>query len=194
MALCGKVETARADAVTDFKALQLFIDAYAVDYGDRFEDCLQQVKSVFPNLDLSKVTIDDPLLTTPAGGGTISEETDDFTQSERDPKDDGVILAQLVVERPVNPLIPSTEDPLPQDAKNPSTQDTQNPPSKDDENPPVQDVQNPQFSFFVLNNNFLCILSYFQTILSSLCFWTLVVSIFLYYGICLTFYIRRFKY
>ena len=40
MALCGKVETARAGAVTDFKALQLFIDAYAVDYGDRFEDCL----------------------------------------------------------------------------------------------------------------------------------------------------------
>ena len=79
MALCGKVETARADAVTDFRALQLLIDAYAVYYGDRFEDCLKQVKSVFPNLDLSKVTIDDPLLTTPAGGGTVSEETDDFT-------------------------------------------------------------------------------------------------------------------
>ena len=79
MALCGKVETARADAVTDFRALQLLIDAYTVYYGDRFEDCLKQVKSVFPNLDLSKVTIDDPLLTTPVGGGTVSEETDDFT-------------------------------------------------------------------------------------------------------------------
>ena len=148
MALCGQVETARANAVTNFKTLQLFINACAVYYGDGFEDFLKQVKSVFPNLDLSKVTMDDPLSTTPAGGGTVSEETNVFTQSERDPKDDGVILAQLAVERPVTPLIPSTKDPPPQDAKNPSTQDAQNPPSKDDENPPVQDVQNPLVQLF----------------------------------------------
>ena len=59
-----------------------------------------------------------------------------------------MILAQLAVERPITPLIPSTEDPPPQDAKNPSTQDAQNPPSKDDENPPVQDVQNPLVYLF----------------------------------------------
>uniref|UniRef100_A0A7N2LUF8 Uncharacterized protein n=1 Tax=Quercus lobata TaxID=97700 RepID=A0A7N2LUF8_QUELO len=141
-ALCGQVETTRANVVTEFKASQPFIDVCAVYYGDRFEDCLKQVRSVFPNLDLSKVTRDDPLPTTPAGGDTVSEETDNSIQLERDPKDDGVILAQPAVERPVTPLIPSTEDPL-QDAKNPSTQDTQNPPSKDDENPLVQDVQNP---------------------------------------------------
>ena len=87
--------------------------------------------------------MDDPLLMTPVGGGTVSEETDDFTQLEQDPKDDDVILAQLVMERPVTPLILSTEDPPPQDAKNPSTQDAQNPPSKEEENPSVQDVQNP---------------------------------------------------
>ena len=87
--------------------------------------------------------MDDPLVTIPTGGGTVSEETDDSTQSEQDLKDDSVILAQPAVEKPVTPFIPSTEDPHPQDAKIPSTQDTQNPPSKDDENPLVQDIQNP---------------------------------------------------
>ena len=99
-------------------------------------DCLKQVKFVYPYLDLSKVTIDDPLPSTPAGGDTIFKETDNFTQSERDPKDEGVILAQPAMEKPVTPLILSTEDP-PHDVENPSTQDAQNPPSKDDKNPPA---------------------------------------------------------
>ena len=81
--------------------------------------------------------MDNPLPTTPVGGDTVNEETDDSTQSEWNPKDDDVILAQPTMERPVTPLIPSTEDPPSQDAENPSTQDAQNPPSKDDENPPV---------------------------------------------------------
>ena len=81
--------------------------------------------------------MDNPLPMTPVGGDTINEETGDSTQSEWNPKDDGVILAQLAVERPVTPLIPFTKDPPPQDAENPSTQVAQNPPSKDDENPPV---------------------------------------------------------
>jgi len=76
------------------------------------------------------------------GGDTFNEETDDSTQSEGDPKNDGVILAQPAVDKPITPLIPSIEDP-PHDAENLSTQDAQNPPSKDDENPLVQDVQNP---------------------------------------------------
>ena len=70
---------------------------------------------------------------TPAGEDPVSEEIDDSTQLERDPKDDGVILAQPIVERPVTPLILSIEYPPPQDAENPSTQDAQNLPSKDDE-------------------------------------------------------------
>lgn len=60
-------------------------------YGDRFKDCLKQVKSVYPYLDLSKVIMDDSLPSTPIGN-TIFEETGDFTQLERDPKN-GVILA-----------------------------------------------------------------------------------------------------
>ena len=79
-----------------------------VYYGDEFEDCLKQVKSIYPHLDLSKVTMDDPLPSTFAGD-TIFKETDDSTQSERDPKDDGVVLAQPTMEKPVTPLIPSNE-------------------------------------------------------------------------------------
>ena len=73
----------RANAVTNFKALPLFTNACAVYYGDGFKDCLKQVRSVFLSLDLSKVTMDDPLLTTPAGGSTISEgPTTLLSQSE----------------------------------------------------------------------------------------------------------------
>ena len=82
-------------------------------------------------MDLSKVTMDNPPSLTPAGD-TIFEETDNSTQSERDPKDDGVVLTQPVVEKLVTPLIPSNKT---QEAKNPSTQDTQVPPPKDNVNP-----------------------------------------------------------
>ena len=40
-AVCGQVETARANAVIEFKASQPFIDACAAYYGDRFEDFLK---------------------------------------------------------------------------------------------------------------------------------------------------------
>ena len=41
MAICGQVETARADAITEFKASQPFIDTCAIYYGDGFKDCLK---------------------------------------------------------------------------------------------------------------------------------------------------------
>ena len=113
MALCRQVEMARADVVTEFKVSQPFIDACAIYFGGGFEDCLKQVRFFYLNLDLSKVSMDDPLALTLAIGDTISKETGDSTQLERDLKDDDVILAQPVVERPVTPLIPSIEDPLP---------------------------------------------------------------------------------
>ena len=81
-ALCGQVEMARANAVIEFKASQPFIDACAIYYGDRFKDFLKQVESDYPHLDLSKVTMEKPLPSTPADGDTISEETDDSTQSK----------------------------------------------------------------------------------------------------------------
>ena len=91
-ALLGQVEVARADAIAKFKASQPFIDSCAVYYGDGFEDCLKQVKSVYPHLDLSKVTMDDPLPSTPASNA-IFEESDNSTESKPDPKDDSVVLA-----------------------------------------------------------------------------------------------------
>ena len=132
-ALLRQVETTMANTVTEFKASQPFINACAIYYGDGFKDCLKQVKSVYPHLDLSKVTMDDPLPSTLASD-TIFKETDNSIQSEWDSKNDGVILAQPAMEKPITPLIPSTKA---QDAENLSTQDAQDPPSKDDENPPA---------------------------------------------------------
>ena len=91
-ALLGQVEMAKADAVKEFRASQTFIDAYAEYYGDEFDDYIKQVKSIYPYLDLSKVSIDDPLSSTPTGD-TILEESDDFIESAVDPKDDSVVLS-----------------------------------------------------------------------------------------------------
>ena len=47
--------------------------------------------SVYPNLDLSGITMDDPMPLTPAGN-TVVGESDDSTESDLPPKDDGVVL------------------------------------------------------------------------------------------------------
>ena len=119
IALLGQVETARANAMKEFKASQPFVDSCAIYYGDGFEDCLKQVKSIYPHLDLSKVTMDDPLQSTPTGN-TILDEINDSTESKLDPKDDGVVLAQLAMDPSVTPLVLSTK---PLNIENPPTQD-----------------------------------------------------------------------
>ena len=53
-----RVQTARADAVQDFKATQSFINSCVEYYGTGFDDCLKQVASAFPELDLSGITMD----------------------------------------------------------------------------------------------------------------------------------------
>ena len=121
--LCEQTKKAKADAMVDFKASQSFIEVCTVYYGESFDDYLKQVRFVYPGLDLSKVSMDKPLSTTPAGGDSFSDETDDFTHTEQDPKDDGVVLAQPVVEGPVASLVPSTEDPPTKDVENPSAKD-----------------------------------------------------------------------
>ena len=143
MALLGQVETAKANTVIEFKASQPFIDSCAVYYEDGFEDYLKQVKSIYAHLDLSKVFMDDPIPSTPAGDN-IFEETDDSIQSERDPKNDGVVLAQLAVEKPVTLVTPSIEAQL---ADNPPTQNVQDP-SKDDEKLPALESQESLMQFF----------------------------------------------
>ena len=150
MALLGQVETAKANTVIEFKASQPFIDSCAVYYEDGFEDYLKQVKSIYAHLDLSKVSMDDPIPSTPAGDN-IFEETDDSIQSERDPKNDGVVLAQPAVEKPVTPVTPSIEAQL---ADNPPTQKVQDP-SKDDENLLALDTQEPLMQFIIFIGNFV---------------------------------------
>lgn len=125
------METARNDAVAKFKASQPFIDACAIYYGDKFEDCLQQVKSVYPNLDFSKVTMDEPLPLTTVGD-TIFEESDDLTKFEAGPEDDSVVIVQPAVDQPVVSLTSSVNPPT---AKDPSTQGDQDLPPMGDEDP-----------------------------------------------------------
>ena len=121
--LRGQVEKARADAVTEFKASQSFIDSCAEYYGIGFEDCLKQVASSFPDLDLSGITMDDPMPSTPTGN-TVVGESDNSTELDLPPKDDGIILAQPVANPPVTTSNLSIEL---LDVENPPTQD------KDDE-------------------------------------------------------------
>ena len=78
-----QVETAKGDAIAEFRAYsQPFINACAVYYGNGFDDCLKQVGFIYPNLDLSKITMNDLVPITPAGGDAVSEEIDDSTHTE----------------------------------------------------------------------------------------------------------------
>ena len=117
MALQGEVETAKADAVKEFKDSLAFIDSCAKYYGIGFEDFLKQVKSNYPHLDLAKVSMDEPLPTTPIGDA-ILEAADSTTESKQDTQDDCVILAQLAMNPPVVPLTSAN----PAVAVDPSTQ------------------------------------------------------------------------
>ena len=89
-ALSERVETVGTDVVQEFKASQSFIDSYAEYYGTGFDDCLKQVASVFPELDLSEITMDN--------------ESDGSLESNPPPKDDGVVvLAHLAANPPPTP-------------------------------------------------------------------------------------------
>ena len=77
-----KLQTAGADAIRDFKASQSFIDSCARYYGTGFDDCLRQVASAFPELDLSGITMDDGDDGSPQPNPTMEH-------------DDSVVLAQL---------------------------------------------------------------------------------------------------
>ena len=62
-----KVETAGTDAIQKFKTTQSFIGSCDDYYGTGFDDCLKQVASAFPELDLSGISMDVPELVTPPG-------------------------------------------------------------------------------------------------------------------------------
>ena len=89
-----RVETAGIDAIQEFKASQSFIDSCAEYYGTGFDDCLKQVASVFPELDLSGITMDDE--------GNASLE------SNPPPKDDDVVV---LAQPTTNPPTPASNPP-----------------------------------------------------------------------------------
>ena len=100
MALREKAETAGTDAIQKFKTLQSFIDSCADYYGTGFYDCLKQVASAFPKLDLSGISMDAPELVTPARDVAI-EDDDVVLESQPSPMvDGGVVLAQPAITPP----------------------------------------------------------------------------------------------
>ena len=185
IALLGQVEMAKANTVKEFKASQPLIDSCVVFYDDGFENCLKQVKFVYLYLDLSKVTMDDPLPSTPVGD-TIFEETDDSTKSKPNPKDDSVILAQPAADPPVTPLVPSTE---PLNVESPLAQDVQDLLPKGDENP--QDASTSLTWLFIFNDYSIVYLVQFpENVKCPFVFWALFVKTLLY--VWYTFYICHF--
>ena len=99
-ALQEKVETAGTDVVQKFKTSQSFIDSCADYYGTGFDDCLKQVASVFPELDLCGISMDAPELVTPARN-VVTDDDDGIPESQPSPKiDGGVILAQPTITPP----------------------------------------------------------------------------------------------
>ena len=95
-----KAETVGTDAVQKFKTSQSFIDSYADYYGTGFDDCLKQVGSAFPELDLSRISMDAPKSVTPARD-VATEDDDVVFGSQPSPlADGGVVLAQPAVALP----------------------------------------------------------------------------------------------
>ena len=95
------MEKAGANVVQEFKVLQSYINSCADYYGTEFDDCLKQVASAFPELDLSRIIMEESMSTTPTGD-TIAGESDD-------PKNDNVVLAQPTANPPVPASNPSIE-------------------------------------------------------------------------------------
>ena len=122
------MEKARADAVQEFKASQSYIDYCANYYGTGFDDYLKQVTSAFLELDLSGITMEDSVPTTPTGN-TVTDEGDNSIDLGLPPKGDDVVLAQAAANPPVpasnlsiklldveNPLAKDREDKISTDA------------------------------------------------------------------------------
>ena len=92
-----KVEVAGTDVVQQFKMSQSFIDSCADYYGTGFDDCLKQVMSAFPELDLSGISMDAPEPMTLARN-VVTDDDNGIPESQPSPKVDGdVVLAQPAI-------------------------------------------------------------------------------------------------
>lgn len=110
-ALREQTEKAKADAFPEFRLSQPFFDACGVYYGNRFDDCLKQVGSVYTDLVLSRITIDDIVLQMPRRDDNVSDEPYNSSHTiEQKAKDDGVVIAQPAPESAIAPMVLSTVD------------------------------------------------------------------------------------
>ena len=92
--LRGQVDKEKAYVVVEFRVSQPFFVACGAYYGDGFDNCIKQVGSIYPNLDLSQITINDIVSPTLGGDGTVSEEPDGFAYTmKQESKDDDVVVA-----------------------------------------------------------------------------------------------------
>ena len=99
-----KVEVAGTNAIQQFKMSQLFIDSCADYYGTGFDDCLKQVASAFPELDLSEISMD-TLEPVTLARNLVTDDDDSIPMSQLLPKaDSGVVPAQPVVTPPPAPV------------------------------------------------------------------------------------------
>lgn len=106
-----QTEKAKADAVPEFRLSQPFFDACGVYYGNRFDDCLKQVGSVYTDLVLSRITIDDIVLQMPRRDDNVSDEPYNSSHTiEQKAKDDGVVIGQPAPESAIAPMVLSTVD------------------------------------------------------------------------------------
>ena len=122
--LSEQMDKAKADAMAEFRVSQPFIDACDVYYGDAFDDYLKQIGFVYPDLDLSKITLDDMVPTTPGGSDTVNEESDDSTHmEEQDLKDDNMVITQPILVSPITLWVSSAEDPSIQNVVDPTVVD-----------------------------------------------------------------------
>lgn len=60
-----------------FRTSQPFYDECNNFYGDGFDDCLKQIATLYPHLDLSKIVIDNTVPLTFGGTDAIIDEADD---------------------------------------------------------------------------------------------------------------------
>ena len=92
--LRGQVDKEKAYVVAEFRVSQPFFVACGAYHGDGFDNCIKQVGSIYPNLDLSQITINDTVSPTLGGDGTVSEEPDGFAHTvKQESKDDDVVVA-----------------------------------------------------------------------------------------------------
>nr|POE78252.1 hypothetical protein CFP56_62647 [Quercus suber] len=83
-----QMDKAKVDLVAAFRISQPFFEKCGIFYGDGFDDYLKQVTTVYPDLDLSQVVIEDTISLTLGGVDAISEETDDSAHTvEEEVKD-----------------------------------------------------------------------------------------------------------